>query len=69
MQVYCTKLCYLSGQVLEEDMIQDISSTILNDPYNSDVIYVTESDKPGYVQEISTATAKKSKFLRKENLI
>ena len=55
MQVYCTKLCYLSGQVLEEDMIQDISSTILNDPYNSDVIYVTESDKPGYVQEISTA--------------
>ena len=55
MQVYCTKLCYLSGQVLEEDMIQDISSTILNDPYNSDVIYVTESDKPGYIQEISTA--------------
>ena len=55
MQVYCTKLCYLSGQVLEEDMIQDISSTILNDHYNSDVIYVTESDKPGYVQEISTA--------------
>lgn len=55
MQIYCTKLCYLSGQVLEEDMIKDISSTILNDPYNSDVIYVTESNKSGYVQEISTA--------------
>lgn len=56
MEIFRTKLYqYFSGdEVTEKEMMENISQAFQNDSNNEDIVYVIESDKEGYVREIST---------------
>lgn len=56
MEIFRTKLYqYFPGdEVTEKEMIEHISQIFQKDPDNENIVYVVESDKEGYVREIST---------------
>lgn len=56
MDIFRTKLYqyYPGEEVTEKEMLDSISKTFQDDPNNDDIVYVIESDKEGYVREIST---------------
>lgn len=56
VDIFRTKLYqyYPGEEVTEKEMLDSISKTFQDDPNNDDIVYVIESNREGYVKEIST---------------